>query len=133
LGGVVGFGNFVDLRRRFFIGALNVQINTQAPEYSAGFAVLSTVDLMGMTALLGWTLVAASIMAGLYYCALGIAALKHLSKATEQDRFVGWTLWWFLEAARYDEQGKSLCRLGATVFTVAWGLAVPGYYFALRS
>jgi hypothetical protein len=88
---------------------------------------------MGMTALLGWTLVAASIVAGLYCCALGIAALKHLPNATEQDRVVGWTLWWFLGAARYDEQGKSLCRRGATVFAIALGLAVPGYYFALRS
>lgn len=72
-------------------------------------------------------------MSGLYYCALGIAALKHLPDATEQDRVVGWTLWWFLEAARYDEQGKRLCRRGATVFVVAWVLPVPGYYFALRS
>lgn len=85
-----------------------------------------------MTALLGWTSVAASIAAGLYYCALGIAALKHLPNATEQDRVVGWTLWWFLEAARYDEEGKGLCRRGAAAFAVAWGLAVPGYYFALR-
>jgi hypothetical protein len=68
-----------------------------------------------------------------YYCALGIAALKHLPEATEQDRVVGWSLWWFLDAARYDEQGKSLCRRGSAVFAVAWGLAVPGYYLALRT
>jgi hypothetical protein len=42
-------------------------------------------------------------------------------------------LWWLLEAARYDLQGISLCRRGATVFEVAWDLAVPGYYLALRS
>lgn len=88
---------------------------------------------MGTTVLLGWTFVTASIVAGVYYCALGIAALKLLPNATEQDRVVGWTLWWFLEAARYDEQGKTLCRRGATAFAGAWSLAVPGYYFALRS
>lgn len=86
-----------------------------------------------MTVLFGWGLVAASIVAGLYYCALGIAALKHLPNATEQDRVVGWTLWWFLEATRYDDHGKRLCRRGATVFAIAWGLAIPGYFFALRS
>lgn len=49
-------------------------------------------------AVFGWILVAASIVAGLYYCALGISALLHLPDASEQDRVVGWTLWWFLES-----------------------------------
>jgi hypothetical protein len=88
---------------------------------------------MATTVHLGWALVATSIGAGLYYCALGIAALKHLPDATEQDRVVGWTLWWFLEAARYDEQGKHLCKRGATVFAIALVLAISGYYLALRS
>lgn len=88
---------------------------------------------MATTVLIGWALVVASIGAGLYYCALGLAAIKHLPSATEQDRVVGWTLWWFLESDRYDEQGKNLCRRGANVFALAWGLAVPGYYLALRS
>lgn len=87
---------------------------------------------MGTAALVGWLLVGASVAAGLYYCALGIAALKHLPNATEQDRVVGWTLWWFLESDRYDEGGKQLCRRGGTVFAIAWCLAVPGYYLALR-
>ena len=87
---------------------------------------------MESTALLGWALVAASIVAALYNCALAIAARKHLDKAIEQHRVVDWTLWWFLEADRYDEQGKRLCRRGATVVAIAWCLAVPGYYLALR-
>jgi hypothetical protein len=87
---------------------------------------------MGTAAIFGWVLVAASIAAGLYYCALGIAALKHLSSATEQDRVVGWTLWWFLDSSRYDVTGKLLCRRGGVVFAIAWALAVPGYYMAMR-
>lgn len=88
---------------------------------------------MATTALIGWSLVVASLGAGLCYCVLGLAAIKHLPKATEQDRVLGWALWWFLEADRYDDQGKNLCRRGAMVFAVAWGLAIPGYYLALRS
>ena len=75
---------------------------------------------------------ALSIGAGLYYCALGIAALKHLSNANTQDRLIGWTLWWFMEPDRYDDIGKRICRRGAFVFAIAWGLAAPGYYLALR-
>ena len=87
---------------------------------------------METAVLIGWLLVAVSIGAGAYYCVLGIAALKHLRDATEQDRVVGWTLWWFLEAARYDERGNQLCQRGAAVFALAWCLALPGYYLALR-
>lgn len=85
---------------------------------------------METAVLIGWLLVAASSVAGAYYCVLGIAALKHLPDATEQDRVVGWTLWWFLEAARYDEAGKQICRRGAVVLAVGVCLAVPGYYLA---
>ena len=88
---------------------------------------------MEVAPLLGWILLAASIAAGAYYCTLGMAALRHLPGASEQDRVVGWTLWWFLEAKRYDDSGKQLCRRGAAVFAFAWFLAVPGYYLALRS
>ena len=80
-----------------------------------------------------WLLVAASCVLGAYYCALGITALKHLPEATQIDRVVGWTLWWFLDADRYDIEGKLLCRRGARVFAAAWCLAVPGYYLALRN
>lgn len=90
------------------------------------------LDRMGTTEIIGWTLVAASIAAGLYYSALGIAALRHLPTATQMDRVFGWTSWWFLEQARYDEEGKRLCRRGRVVFAVAWALAVPGYYLLIR-
>jgi hypothetical protein len=80
---------------------------------------------------IGWGLVAASIVAGAYYCALGVSALRHLPEATEVDRVVGWTLWWFLEQDRYDDTGKQLCRRGSTVFALVWCLAIPGYYLAL--
>ena len=87
---------------------------------------------METSALIGWLLVAASIAASFYYCALGISALRHLPKSTEIDRVVGWTLWWFLGESRYDEEGKRLCRRGGVVFAIAWALAVPGYYLAFR-
>ena len=86
---------------------------------------------MDTVALIGWFLVASSVVAGGYYCALGIAALKHLPEATEQDRVVGWSLWWFLESARYDDTGQRLCKRGGAIFAGAWALAIPGYYLAL--
>ena len=87
---------------------------------------------MNAAVLIGWILVAASIVAGVYYSVLGILALKHLPDFTKQDRFVGWTLWWFVEVDRYDEAGKHLCRCGGTIFVLALCLAVPGYYLALQ-
>jgi len=71
-------------------------------------------------------------MAGLYYAYLGLVALKHLRDATDIEKTVGWTLWWFLEVDRYDEVGKKICRRGSTVFVLAWCLAAPGYYLAFR-
>jgi len=91
-----------------------------------------TLERMNTAILIGWLLVAASIVAGVYYSVLGILALKHLPDSTEQDRVVGWTLWWFLESDRYDEAGKQICRRGGTVFALALCLAVPGYYLALQ-
>jgi hypothetical protein len=88
---------------------------------------------MGTSVITGWILVLASLIGGAYYCALGIAALKHLSDATALDRSIGWTLWWFLEESRYDDEGRRLCRRGAVVFMIAWSFAVPGYYLALRT
>jgi hypothetical protein len=54
-------------------------------------------------------------LAGLVYAGLGIAALKHLRQASGTDRTVGWTLWWFTESDRYDEEGQRLCRIGGVV------------------
>jgi hypothetical protein len=99
---------------------------------AASFRSYRTLDRMGTVALIGWLLVAGSVVAGVYYFMLGVAALKHLPDATEQDRVVGWTLWWFLESARYDEAGKRLCKRGGAISALAWGLAIPGYYLALR-
>ena len=87
---------------------------------------------MTTLATIGWVLVAASIPFGLYYIFLGIAALKYLPNATEVDRVVGWTLWWFTERDRYEDEGKRLCTRGRIVFAITWGLAIPGYYLALR-
>ena len=97
------------------------------------YGLTCALDRIEITVLLGWALVSASVLAGLYYCVLGTRALKHLLDATEQDRFIGWALWWFLETARYNEEGRRLCRLGGAVFAIVWSLAIPGYYFVLRS
>ena len=86
---------------------------------------------MGTTVIIGWGLVAASIVSGIYCCALGIAALRHLPTAKEMDRVIGWTLWWFLEWERYDDEGKRLCNRGGWAFIITLFLAVPGYYLAM--
>lgn len=73
------------------------------------------------------TLAVLGSVLGLVYSAMGIAALKHLPSATETDRVVGWSLWWWTEASRYSEAGQHLCRRGAWVFASAalcWVLAV---------
>jgi predicted cobalt transporter CbtA len=69
----------------------------------------------------------AGAMAGLLASGLGLAALKHLPAATESDRVVGWTLWWWVNTKRYDSEGQRLCRRGGWVFAVGavcWILAV---------
>jgi hypothetical protein len=76
---------------------------------------------------LAFILGTAGTAAGLYYSFLGIVALKHLPRSTETDRTVGWSLWWWLESARYDAEGKRLCRRGAWVFVfgaMCWLLAM---------
>jgi len=56
--------------------------------------------------------------AGVVYAALGHMALRHLREATEVDRAVGWSLWWFAERDRYNPEGQRLCRLGLIAFVV---------------
>lgn len=73
----------------------------------------------------GWLLIGASVMAGLYSY-LGLVALKHLRDATDIEKTVGWTLWWFLEVDRYDEVGKKICRRGSTVLCSHGALPLPG-------
>ncbi len=57
-------------------------------------------------------------VAGLLYTALGLFALRHLAGATDADRTVGWSLWWFSERERYSPRGQRLCTLGAVAFAV---------------
>ena len=64
---------------------------------------------------------------GLVYAAMGVVALKYLRSATETDRVVGWSLWWWTEASRYSEAGQNLCRRGAWMFGAAalfWVFAI---------
>ncbi|MES2581931.1 MAG: hypothetical protein V4627_04380 [Pseudomonadota bacterium] len=66
-------------------------------------------------------------LAGLTVSGLGITALNHLSTATEADRTIGWSLWWWLDKKRYDSVGQRLCDRGAWAFSlgaVCWILAV---------
>ena len=72
---------------------------------------------------MNWPLILGSIgtFAGLAYAGLGIAALKHLPRATETDQTVGWTLWWFTESDSYDGVGRVLCRVGG--FMLLLGIA----------
>jgi hypothetical protein len=64
-------------------------------------------------------LAVAGTLFGLAYSVLGIMALKHLNGASEADRVVGWSLWWFTDGNRYSPAGKRLCRLGGITFACA--------------
>ena len=78
------------------------------------------------------TLAAVGTVAGIIYCFLGIAAVKHLPSADATDRSLGWTLLWFADFRRYTGPGKRLCVGGAIVFLsslVAW----VAFYFADRA
>jgi len=68
--------------------------------------------------------------AGLCWAYLGITALKYLPDADEHDRVYGWTLWWFMEEARYTEPGKQLCHYGWLSFAVSLGAWLG--WFALK-
>ena len=66
-------------------------------------------------------------LAGLLASGPGLVALKHLPVATETDRVVGWTLWWWVDTKRYDSEGQRLCRQGGWTFAfgaVCWVLTV---------
>ena len=65
--------------------------------------------------------------AGIAYAALGIAALKHLPRADETDRTVGWSLWWFLEYRRYTPDGQRLCIRGAALFATGAACWLAAY------
>ena len=56
--------------------------------------------------------------AGVVYAILGIVVWKHLPESTQTDRTVGWTLWWFLEARRYTNEGRKLCGVGGIMFAL---------------
>jgi hypothetical protein len=58
-------------------------------------------------------------IAGLAWAVLGVCALKYLPSASEDDRTYGWSLWWFVDGARYVGRGKRLCQLGWLAFIVA--------------
>jgi hypothetical protein len=80
----------------------------------------------------GATLLAfAGAMFGIAYSALGFIALKYLNNASETDRVVGWSLWWFTEADRYTSKGKRLCVLGGIAF--ACGIACWVGWYAARN
>jgi len=77
-----------------------------------------TLNLV-VSELLAILLALAGSAAGLAYAVLGITALRHLPGATQADRAVGWSLWWWSEAERYDDEGKRLCRRGGLLFGAA--------------
>jgi hypothetical protein len=68
-------------------------------------------------------LVAIGTLAGVVYCVLGLAAVKHLPNADATDRSVGWMIIWIADFRRYTDPGKRLCGVGAVVLVVgiaAW-------------
>lgn len=79
--------------------------------------------MMAATLILGG---AASIL-GIWYSMLGISAIKHLHKADEVDKVVGWTLWWCFDTERYDDEGRRLCKKGQLVAMASVALWVAAY------
>ena len=72
-------------------------------------------------------------MAGLVYAGLGISALKHIAHASQAEQLMGWTLWWWLESARYDKYGQRLCHVGAWVFAIGAACWLLAFYCWGRS
>ena len=64
---------------------------------------------------------------GLCYACLGIAAIKHLQKADQVDKTLGWTLWWCLDGRRYDQTGRRLCKRGQLVAFASIVLWIAAY------
>jgi hypothetical protein len=75
--------------------------------------------------------VVASIL-GVYYSALGVAAIRHLQSPSEADKVVGWTLWWCLESNRYDADGQRFCKQGQVVVLVCVALWIACFVVAHR-
>jgi hypothetical protein len=64
---------------------------------------------------------------GVYYAVLGLTAIKYLHNADQVDKAVGWTLWWCLDLARYEEKGQRLCKQGQLVALSSIALWVAVY------
>lgn len=64
---------------------------------------------------------------GIWYALLGIRALRHLHHADEIDKAAGWSLWWCLDVARYDDEGRRLCKQGQAIALVAAALWIAAY------
>lgn len=64
---------------------------------------------------------------GLWYGLLGLRASSHLLKADQIDKAVGWSLWWCLDAGRYDEEGQRMCRRGQLLAFSAAGAWILAY------
>lgn len=82
-----------------------------------------------MPSALSVTFAVLGTIAGLCYAGLGIAALSHMPASDEHDRVGSWSLWWWLERGKYDEEGKRLCRKGAWVFAFGTACWVVSAYF----
>ena len=64
---------------------------------------------------------------GIWYSILGMQAVRHLHHADEVDKAVGWSLWWCLDLARYDDEGRQLCKQGQVLAFLATGLWIAAY------
>ncbi|MEG5214104.1 hypothetical protein [Microcoleus sp. ARI1-A3] len=65
------------------------------------------------------------IMCGIAYAILGVVAAKHMNNPTYFEKYIGWSLWWFLERKKYNEQGKKYCNIGmilAVAGAASWTL-----------
>jgi hypothetical protein len=67
-----------------------------------------------------WLLFAAGTLAGLAYCALGLAASSHFKeKSLGDDRFFSTGMLWSLASGRYEAQGQRLCAMGNIALAIA--------------
>ncbi len=70
------------------------------------------------------------LVCGFGYVFLGIIAVKHMNKPTYFDRYIGWSLWWFLERDKYNSVGKKYCSIGmmlAAIGGISWILYFVKY------
>lgn len=68
-----------------------------------------------MNTLFGGIIILAFIILPIYYCYLGIDAIKYLNHSDQVDKVVGWALWCCLELSRYSKKGKKNCIKGQLV------------------